>query len=312
MRMLRLPVCTVAHFSCCILFLVMSASLPASVPSSVFDRTASVASWLPLGAVVLAVGAGVALVTSSVVKHLRRFPPQKKGVVYLYQFPVAPDWDGAPSASPFCLKVEAFMRAANIPYEVVWTIQTHPETGKLPYIRLDEVVVPDSTLAVQHLTDYFHVDLDAHLSPQQRAVGHAMMKMLETSFSVSGIQYERWITHSAVMNRYILGLPEAVWRAMRPLLTGNMQRHMRGVGIDSFSPVQVEALAQADIDAVAVQLGQQRFLLGNYERPALCDVVVLSFIGLILWDPFPSVHKQYIRKVSCHAGVRAGRQAAGT
>ena len=53
--------------------------------------------------------------------------------VKLYQFPSA--W-GLPNPSPFCMKLEVFLRLAEIPYEIVtWPDPRKAPKGKLPFIE---------------------------------------------------------------------------------------------------------------------------------------------------------------------------------
>src|SRR5689334_21420766 len=83
---------------------------------------------------------------------------------------VFPRMFAIPNLSPFCCKLETWLRIAQIPYEVVET--RDPRTAprrKLPYIEDDGVRIPDSEVVIEHLARRRSIDPDAHLSPAQRA-----------------------------------------------------------------------------------------------------------------------------------------------
>jgi hypothetical protein len=61
-------------------------------------------------------------------------------MIRLYQF--ARVW-GTPNLSPFCCKVETYLRIAGIPYEVVSAIPPSAPKRKLPYIDDDGTAVSD-------------------------------------------------------------------------------------------------------------------------------------------------------------------------
>ena len=74
------------------------------------------------------------------------------------------------NVSPFGLKLEAWLRLADIPYTV------EPSTdlgkapkGKLPYIRDEGRLIGDTTLIIEHLKSSRGIDPDAGLDERERA-----------------------------------------------------------------------------------------------------------------------------------------------
>jgi hypothetical protein len=67
----------------------------------------------------------------------------------LFQFPRMFD---IPNLSPFCCKLETWLRIAGIPYEI--EITTNPRKGprgKLPFVDDGGVIVADTTIIIDHL-----------------------------------------------------------------------------------------------------------------------------------------------------------------
>lgn len=52
---------------------------------------------------------------------------------------------GLPNASPFCMKIETYLRMTKLPYETKFidNPQQAPK-GKLPYIQIDGINYPDT------------------------------------------------------------------------------------------------------------------------------------------------------------------------
>uniref|UniRef100_A0A2S2PCF0 Thioredoxin-like fold domain-containing protein n=1 Tax=Schizaphis graminum TaxID=13262 RepID=A0A2S2PCF0_SCHGA len=100
-----------------------------------------------------------------------------KDVVYLYQFSRTPV---IPSMSPYCLKVETWLRLAGLKYENVDHKMKHrSKKGQLPFIELNGEEIADSTLIIKELSQKFGKDIDASLSQDQRNISHAMISMIE-------------------------------------------------------------------------------------------------------------------------------------
>ncbi len=87
--------------------------------SSVQSTFESVPPWAKYGLAGLAVAVPA---LAYMMRGSRKSPYKvdwKKGTVYLYQFPRSPC---IPSISPFCLKLETWLRMADVNYEVVLEI----------------------------------------------------------------------------------------------------------------------------------------------------------------------------------------------
>src|SRR5215213_3908092 len=79
------------------------------------------------------------------------------------------------NVSPFGLKLEAWLRLADIPYTVQPStdLRKAPK-GKLPYIRDDGRTIGDTTLIIEHLKATRGIDPDAGLDTRERAESLAL------------------------------------------------------------------------------------------------------------------------------------------
>jgi hypothetical protein len=105
----------------------------------------------------------------------------EKDIVYLYQFSRCPT---IPSASPFCFKVETWLRMNAIPYENVdHKMKFKSKKGQLPFVELNGKEIADSDIIIRELSQYFDKDLDFGLTDEQKNVSHAFESMLNNHTS---------------------------------------------------------------------------------------------------------------------------------
>ena len=78
--------------------------------------------------------------------------------IRLFQFP---RMFSIPNLSPFCCKLETWLRIAGIPYEVVDTLEPRKAPkGKLPFIEDAGLRMGDTSLIIEHLVRTRGVDPD--------------------------------------------------------------------------------------------------------------------------------------------------------
>jgi glutathione S-transferase len=88
---------------------------------------------------------------------------------------------GLPEPCPYVLSAMTQLRMANLPFSVQRVV-TEDET---PLAREGEVALADGEALAEHLRRAHGVDLNAHLSCEQRAVGWALERMLEARFDAA-------------------------------------------------------------------------------------------------------------------------------
>jgi glutathione S-transferase len=111
-------------------------------------------------------------------------------MIKLHQFPT--DF-GLPNFSPFCMKLEVFLKMADIDYEIVEV--NNPAKGpkhKAPFIEDGDLSMGDSELIIAYLQKKHGIDLDQGLSAAQRALSRSVQKMLDEHLYWAMV-YSRWI-----------------------------------------------------------------------------------------------------------------------
>ena len=97
------------------------------------------------------------------------------GVVLLHQPPIS---ERVPMISNFALKLETYLRMADIPYENSF-VPKNSSKGKIPWIEYNGMKIPDSNFCISFLNEEFKVSLDDELSKGEKAVSHAIKTMVE-------------------------------------------------------------------------------------------------------------------------------------
>jgi glutathione S-transferase len=194
-----------------------------------------------------------------------------------------PPLDRTPSLSPFCMKVETYLRMANIPYESTTSVDPRKgPKGKFPWIEADDLRLGDSGAILEHLKARHGDPVDGHLSATERARGHALRRMLEEHFYWAMV-YARWFDarHWPRFQAVFFGhLPRPMQPVLGRVARAMMKRTMHAHGIGRHRPDEILAAGKADLDAVAAELGDRPFLFGD--APCSFDAVAHAFLAGVL------------------------------
>lgn len=208
--------------------------------------------------------------------------------IVLHQFPRGPG--RLPSASPFCMKLEAYLRMAGLEHEVKIILNpAKGPAGKAPFIELDGERLPDSRLIILRLERDLGGRVDGWLTDAQRAEAVAWQRLMEEHLYWI-IVYSRWLdpdgypAWSREMGRTV-GVPRALSAALMAMFKRRVARDLRGHGFKGLGRESVYGLAAADLAALAAKLGDGPYLFGD--RPTSFDAMLAAHIGSIVempWD----------------------------
>src|SRR5688500_18952942 len=85
-----------------------------------------------------------------------------------------------PNLSPFCCKLETWLRITGVRYELVPTADPRvAPRGKLPFIEDNGVRIADSSIIIEHLSKTRGVDPDVVLTDEQRATALLVQRTIE-------------------------------------------------------------------------------------------------------------------------------------
>jgi len=201
--------------------------------------------------------------------------------IQLHQFRTA---YGIPNLSPFCMKVETWLKLAGLEYQIKWTFNPGAgPKGKLPFIKDGKTVVADSQDIVEYLTKTYGVDLDATLSAEQKAIAHAFRKTLEES-TYFALVYFRWIdpaTWPKTRDVFFGKLPPGIKTLLPVVAQRKTARNLDGQGTGRHSPEEIAARAGADLAAIAEYLNVKPYFMGD--RPTSIDATLYAFLAN-LWE----------------------------
>jgi glutathione S-transferase len=206
---------------------------------------------------------------------------------------------GLSSISPFCLKLETYLRMSELEYETV--LDGNPFAGpkkKLPWIELDGKQIGDSGFIIDYLNQRDGVDLDKTLSPEQRAQAHALRRLLEENLYWVMV-YDRWFIEEnwAWFKHVVLAdFSKALRLFVAPIARRSVKKELLGHGIGLHSPEELHQIGIQDINAVSAFLGDKAFMMGD--ESSQVDASAYGAIANIIQTPVVSPVKEAGLKTS--------------
>ncbi len=222
-------------------------------------------------------------------------------MITLHQFRPA---FGVPNGSPFCMKVETWLRMAGLEYQTRTCDDPRKNPkGKAPVITDDDgTVIADSEFIIAHLTKKHSPGLDDHLSEQDLAHAHAYRRMLEEGTYFPCL-YSRWLDERgwAVTGPIFFGhLPPVLNRLVPAMVRKSMKRQLHEQGTGRHPPEEIYQLAADDLRALSAFLGDKPFFLGD--QPSTIDATVYAFAANCLVD---AVHTPILDAARSHPNLTA-------
>jgi glutathione S-transferase len=206
-------------------------------------------------------------------------------------FTFGPQW-GLPTAGPFGLKLEMCLRMANTAYERV--IEDDLRKGpkrKSPWIEQGELRMGDTALILAHLG----LDLDAGLTARERGQGLALRRLLEEHWH-QVLEYELFIHpagRAARSEEFRASMKAPAAWVVGHVLHRHFRRHLFERGLLRHGEREIQALAEADIDAVSAWLEGRQWAIAD--RPTLTDATVFGLLAVPLWTTQPTPAFAYAR-----------------
>jgi glutathione S-transferase len=201
---------------------------------------------------------------------------------------------GLPSVSPFCLKLDAFLRMAGVPHKAVTAATPFAAPKrKAPWIDHEGKSIGDSGFIIDYVRTRFSVDPDQGLTPAERATGHALRRLIEENLYWTMV-YDRWIVEAnwKVFRDVVLGgVPKPVRYAIAPLARRGVRKQLMGHGIGLHSADEIAAIGRRDIDALADVLGDKPYFFGS--NPGETDAVAYGQLANIMLVPIASPVKDH-------------------
>ncbi|ALF52034.1 hypothetical protein ACX27_02875 [Nostoc piscinale CENA21] len=205
-------------------------------------------------------------------------------MITLYKTP--PLW-GLPSFSPACMKLETWLRMAKLNYQSDTSLNfAIAPKGKIPFIEYQGKLIGDSTLIIEMFKLEAGIDLDANLTPTERAISLAFRRMIKENiyWGEAYIRYqvpENWqVYREALINI----LSPVVLAAECELIVADAcetictQLYNQGMG--RHSDQEIYQIITADFQALSDFLADKLFFMG--EQPTTLDATAYAYVGNLI------------------------------
>ncbi|KJH50494.1 hypothetical protein DICVIV_03344 [Dictyocaulus viviparus] len=235
----------------------------------------------------------------------------KPDVVYLYQFPRCKE---IPNLSPFCLKVETFLKVNKIPHEAkLFYMVTHEvilkvsplvfgrsKYGLLPFVELNGEQIADSQIIISRLAKHFNVK--SLSSARNEAIVRFVDRTADNHTFLLHCTFKMMENDFFSMLLRNMGVNETLLPILSPILGFMMKWKVAtrvSSGIGQLAIEEYRELLRKDYDSYRDLLGEQKFMFGDEITTADCTVFgqlatilyisTTNYASEVLRDEYPTL-----------------------
>jgi glutathione S-transferase len=205
---------------------------------------------------------------------------------------------GLPDGSPFVMKAMLLLKIAGLDYATQRDAPFKAPKGKLPFIDDDGETIADSTFIRFHIEKKYGFDYDSGLTPEQKAIGWTLEKLLEDHLYWL-VLADRWLDDANFITgaaRFFDAAPAPLRPFLRIMARGRIRKAAHAQGLLRHGPQDRRELARRGVEACAALLGDKPYLFG--EQPYGADATLGAFTMSALCPLFASATREEIEKTS--------------
>ncbi|CAJ0587160.1 unnamed protein product, partial [Mesorhabditis spiculigera] len=186
---------------------------------------------------------------------------------------------------------------ADVNYEIVPAQFVMSKEGTLPFVELDGVEYYDSTFIIRDLSEALRINLEDHLTDEQRAVARAFEKMMELSFGISHLRVK--MEH---LDEVVAAFPDHMFGALGPIIkyflgSKMLNKYTSVLATSSYGKHTREETIQIgcdDLKAISAFLGNKHFLTGF--KPTRIDACLFGFLAQIVYPAYSNPHTDFVNE----------------
>lgn len=205
---------------------------------------------------------------------------------------------GLPNLSPFCMKLETYLRMVDIPFKVEsnFNMLKTPK-GKVPYIEDNGQCICDTGFIIEYLKKTYGDPLDKELNAEGKAIVLAFRRLVEEHLYWPMV-YSRWIEEEnfAQIKEIFFGkMPGPMKFIVPKVAIKKVKSQLKGHGMGLHRPAEVYQLGNENLQALSDFLADKPFFMG--EQPTSLDATTYSFLAGIYEPPLSSPLKDYMKSL---------------
>ncbi len=183
--------------------------------------------------------------------------------------------------SPFVLKVDAYMRMANIEYKNVPDVNNLRKApkGKLPFITDGDTTVADSQFIIAYLQEKYQIELDSALSAKQKSIAYLMGKALDEDLYWC-LVYSRWVkndTWPIIKKAFFESMPFPLKIVVPVIARKGVISALHKQGLGRHSDEQINLIAEKTFQSLSEILADKKYFFAD--SPCTFDATAFGFLS---------------------------------
>ena len=205
---------------------------------------------------------------------------------------------GVADASPFVLKVDAYMRMAGIQFKNIASLENLRKApkGKLPFIDDSGEIIADSQAIIAHFKQKSEQDLDKGLSDEQKAVCYLVTKSLDENFYFVLLYYRWFIDDNWIITKeaFFADLPFPLKYFVPGLIRKQVVKALKGQGISRHTNEEIQQILRSSLQSLSDLLGSRNYFFSD--KPSSLDATAFAFLAQFILVDLDDQYNQIARE----------------